>query len=77
MKNRYKIEKLPYLDYSEDVVSKFYVDEKANDPSILKNTAYVDFNLKSHDSVRFDKVNSLSAIRETLSSFLFHRQNLC
>ena len=42
-----------------------------NDPSILRNTIYVDFNDKNLDNVRFVKVNCLSAVREHLTPKVF------
>ena len=35
-----------------------------NDPSIISNSALVDFNDKDFDSVRFVKVNSMPAVAE-------------
>ena len=35
-----------------------------NDPSIIRNTAHVDFNDENLDNVRFVKVNKLPAVRE-------------
>ena len=45
-----------------------YVDKKFDDPSIIKNTAHVDFNDKNLYNVRFIKVNSFSAIPEHLTA---------
>ena len=38
-----------------------------NGPSIIKNTAHVDFNDQNLDDVRFVKVNSMPAVREHLT----------
>ena len=46
---------------------KSYVDSRWNDPSIIKNTAHVDFNAKNRDGVRLIKVNSLPGVREHLT----------
>ena len=48
--------------------TKIYVDKKFNDPSIIKNTAHVDFNDKNVDNVRFLKVNSMPAVGEHLTA---------
>ena len=44
--------------------TKSYVDEKFNDPSIIRNTTHVHFNDKYLDNVRLVKINSLPAVRE-------------
>ena len=38
------------------------VGYKFDDPSIIKNTAHVDFNDKNLDNLRFVKINSMSAV---------------
>ena len=47
--------------------TKKYVDNKFNDPSIVRNNAHVDFNDKNLDNVTFIKVNSIRAVREHLT----------
>ena len=47
--------------------TKNYVDYKFDDPSIIKNTTHVDFNVENLHSVRFVKVNSMPAVREHLT----------
>ena len=47
--------------------TKSYVDNKFNDPSIIKNNTHVDFNDKNLDNVRFVKINSIPAVREHLT----------
>ena len=49
-----------------EVPTKNYFDNKFNDPSIIKNNAHVDFDDKSLDNVRFNKANSMPAVREHL-----------
>ena len=44
------------------------VNKKFNDPSIIKNTAHVDFNAKNLDNVRFVKVNRMPAVGEHLTA---------
>ena len=50
-----------------EIHTKNYVNNKLNDPSIIRKTAHVDFNNKNLDNVRFVKVNSLPAVREHLT----------
>ena len=45
----------------KELTTKSYVD---NDPSIIKDTAHVDFNDRNLDIVRFVKINSLPAVGE-------------
>ena len=51
-----------------ELPTKNYVDEKIDDPSIIKKTTHVDFNDKNLDNVRFIKVNSFPAIPEHLTA---------
>ena len=68
LKNQYRIKNLPDPISIGEPVSKQYVDNKFNDPSIIKNTAHVDFNDKNLDNVRFVKVNSMPAVGEHLTA---------
>ena len=68
LKNQYRIKNLPDPINSGEPVSKQYVDNKFDDPSIIKNTAHVDFNDKNLDNVRFVKVNSMPAVGEHLTA---------
>ena len=70
LKNQYKIENLPDPISIPEAASKKYVDNKFNDPRILKNTAHVDFNDKNLDNVRFVKVNCFP-IPEHLTAKIF------
>ena len=51
-----------------EIPTKNFVDNKFNDYSINRKTAYVDFNDKNLDNVRFVKVNSMPVVREHLTS---------
>ena len=51
-----------------EATSKNYVDNLFNHPSIIKNTAHVDFIDKNLDNVRFVKVNSMPAVGEHLTA---------
>ena len=50
-----------------EAVSKNYVDNVFNDPSIIKNTDRVDFNDKNLDNVHSIKVNSFQTLEEELT----------
>ena len=62
LKNQFRIEKIPDPISIREAASKSNVDKKFNNPSIIKNTAHVDFNYKNVDTVRFVKVNSKPAV---------------
>ena len=68
LKNQFRIKNLPDPISNGEPVSKQYVDNKFNDPSIIKNTAHVDFNDKNLDNVSFVKVNSMPAVGEHLTA---------
>ena len=53
MTNQFRMKKLPPPSLKS--VCKFYVDSYLNDPSIIRNTAHVDFNDKNLDNVRLLK----------------------
>ena len=68
LKNQYRIKNLPDPISIREPASKNYVDNLFNPPSIIKNTAHVDFNDKNLDNVRFVKVNSMPAVGEHLTA---------
>ena len=68
LKNQYRIKNVPDPISIRDVCSKNYTDNLFNDPSIIKNTAHIDFNDKNLDNVRFVKVNSMPAVGEHLTA---------
>ena len=47
-----------------ELPAKYYVVNKFNDPSIIKNTDHVAFNDKNQDNVEWVKVNKGPAIEE-------------
>ena len=53
--------------------TKFYVDNKFNEPSIIiiKNTTHVDFNDENLDNVRFIEVNTFPAFPNHLTAKFF------
>ena len=66
-KNHFKIKNLPCPIENSVAVCKSYVDSGLNNPSMIRNTAHVDFNDKDLDNVRFVKVNSLLAVGDHLT----------
>ena len=54
-----------------EIPTKNYVDNKFNDPSIIKNTDHVDFNGKYIDKVRWSKVNEMSEAPNDLVAKLY------
>ena len=50
-----------------EILTKNYVDNKFNDPSINRITALVDFNDQNIDYARFVKVNSMPSVRAHLT----------
>ena len=67
LKNQYRIKNLPGPISNGELVSKQYVDNKFNDPSIIKNTDHVDFNDKILDNVNSIKVNHYPTLDEELT----------
>ena len=53
------------LQENSDAVCKSYVDSGLNDPSIIQNTAHVDFNDKNLDNVRFLVVKNFTCCSRT------------
>ena len=58
-KNFFRIKILKVPISIREAASKNYVDTSFNDPSMITNTAHVDFNDKNLDNLRFNKMNSL------------------
>ena len=54
-----------------ELPTKNYVDNKFNDPSIIKNTDHVDFNDKTVDNVNWVKVNSFPTTPEVLTAKIY------
>ena len=52
MKNQYGLKNLPCPQEYSDSVCKSFVDSGLNDPSVIRNTAHVDFNDTNLDKVR-------------------------
>ena len=62
LKNQYIIKNLPDPISIGEPVSKNYVDNKFNDPTILKNSAHIDLNDKNITNAKFIQVNQLPQI---------------
>ena len=54
-----------------ELPTKYYVDNKFNDPSIMKKTDHVDFNDKTLNNVGWVKVIKMPAVVEHLTSKLY------
>ena len=65
MKKQYKIYNILCPQEFSDAVCKSYVDSGLNDPSIMRNTAHVDFNDKNFYNVSFVKVNTFTSCSRT------------
>ena len=64
LKNQYRIKNLPYPISIREAASKSYVDNKINDPSIIKNTTHVDFNCINLNNLHSIEVNSFFILEE-------------
>ena len=71
LKNQYKIKNLPDPTDIQDACRKQYVDNKFNNPSIIKNTAHIDLNGKKITNARFIQVNQLPQIDSHLTAKLY------
>ena len=71
LKNQFRIKNLPNPISIREAVSKNYVDNLFNDPSILKNTAHIDLNDKHITGARFIQVNQLPQIESNLTAKLY------
>ena len=69
-KNQFKIKNLPDPISIGEPVSKNYVDNFLNDPSIIKNNAQIDLNDKNFFNARFIQVNQLPQIDSHLTAEL-------
>ena len=71
LKNQYRIKNLPDPISIREAASKNYVDNKFNDPSILKNTEHIDLNDRNFTNARFIQVNQLPQIDSHLTAKLY------
>ena len=71
MKNHFRIEKLLCPMEISDAVSKSYDDRGLNHPSMIRDTAHVDFNYKNLHIVPFFKVISLPAVGKHITAKIY------
>ena len=71
LKNQNGIEKLLDPISIREATSKHYVDNKFNDPSIIKNPAHIDSNDRNITNARFIQINQLPQIDSHLTAKLY------
>ena len=71
LKNQYRIKNLPDPINIREACSKNYVDNKFNDPSIIKNNVLIDLNDRNITNARFIQVNQLPQIDSHLTAKLY------
>ena len=71
LKNQYRIKHLPDPISIREAASKNHVDNKFNDPSILKNTEHFDLNDRNFTNARFFQVNQIPLIDSHLTAKLY------
>ena len=71
LKNQYRIKNLTNPISITETVSKQYVDNLFNDPSIIKNSAHIDLNDRNITNARFIQVNQLPQINSHLTAKLY------
>ena len=71
LKNQFRIKNLPDPILVQEAASKNYVDNKFNDPNILKNTEHIDLNDRNITNVRFLQVNQWPQIDSHLAPKLY------
>ena len=71
LKNQFRIKHLPDPVSEREPVSKNFVDNKFNDPSIIKNSAHTDLNDRNVNNARLIQVNQLLQIDSYLTAKLY------
>ena len=71
LKNQFRIKKLPDPISLQEAASRKYVDNKLNDPSIIRNSAHSDLNERNITNARFIQVNQLPQIDSHLKAKLY------
>ena len=71
LKNQNRIKNLSDPFSIQETCSKNYVDDKFNDPSILKNTVHIDLNDRNITNARLTQVNQLPQINSHLTAKLY------
>ena len=67
-KSQYRIKNLSDSISIEEAASKNFVDNKCNDPSIMKNSEHIDMNDRNITNARFIQVNQLPQIDSHLTA---------
>ena len=71
LKNQFRIKNLPDPISIREAASKNFVDNKFNDPIIIKNTEHMDLNVRNITNARFIQVNQLPQIDSHLTAKLY------
>ena len=71
LKSQNKNKNLPDPINTQDACSKIYVDNKFNDPSLLKDTAHIDLNDRNTTNASFIQVNKLPQIASHFTAKLY------
>ena len=71
LKNQNRIKKLPDPISTKEPSGKNYVDKNFIDPSIINNTAHVDFTDKILNNVHCIRVNSFPTLEEQLTPKIY------
>ena len=71
LKNKFRIKNLPSPISIREAVSKNYVDNLFNDPSVIKNNAHIDLNDRNITNARFIQFNQLPQIDSHLTAKLY------
>ena len=71
LKNQFRIKNLPDPISIREAASKNVVDNKFNDPSIIKNTAHIDLNDRNITNAIFIQVSQLPQIDSHLTAKLY------
>ena len=71
LKNQFRIKNLPDPISVQEAASQNYVDNKFNDPSLLKNTEHINLNDRNITNVRFLQVNQWPQIDSHLTPKLY------
>ena len=71
LKNQYRTNNLPDPMSTREAASKNYVDNKFIDPSIIENTAHVEFIDKNLNNFHSIKVNSFPTLEVQLTPKIF------
>ena len=71
LKNQFRIRNLPDPISTQEAASKNYVDDKFNDPSIIKVSAHINLNDRNITSARFIQVDQWPQIDSHLTAKLY------